>query len=552
MSSSQPAPSFSVGTTTTAPPVVVPMRRSTRRAARTATMRIAEEAAPQRRSTRLASRSTTTTTTTAAAPTSSAAGRSRGSNSNNNSRTSSSPMVRRNAPRAARGTKETPIVLDDEEIDEMDLKPAAKSLGGVAVASTSATGNAQKPPEDFTCAICLDAPPSMTEVATISGCTHQFCFDCIDKWAETENKCPCCKSRFRTIDRAVALPATPEARRGKRKRAAASSGSNTRARRGGAASSATGPSPRSNRRVNSRTVEDRNQQTATAFPINAALVEQILASFTSLNGPLRGTGQVTFGTSEDGRPQIRMIRPHGGGMVGVMEMFLPDGDGPPGAGGGAAAAAGAGGSSPTRTARVRFARAAPRSGSRRGSSGSSSGSATSSLAGLPPPLMEMMGRSSTSTSGSATARSAGALISTRPGSAGGSASASASARASNPHSSRAARQPGSAFASLFASLRDGGPRSSPDTRSGRGAAAAASAGGAEDGAAAAAAAGAGSNRVTIRFIARERVAAPSGSSASSRSRSHSPGSRSSSRRSPGGSAGGSGRGGSDDEPIIID
>lgn len=228
----------------------------------------------------------------------------------------------------------------------------------------------------------------------------------------------------------MALPATPEVagRRGKRKRAAASSGSNTRARRGGTAAS--GPSPRSNRRVNSRTVEDRNQQTISAFPINAALVEQILASVTSLSGPLRGTGQVTFGMSEDGRPHIRMIRPHGGGgMVGVMEMFLPDDDGSPGGGlpaglvrrgTGAAASATAGrsSSSPTRTARVRFTRA-PRSGSRRLSGNSTSGS-------VPP------------RSGPA-AFAAAAAASTRPASAGGSArSASASASASN-----------SAFASLL-------------------------------------------------------------------------------------------------------
>eukprot|EP01083_Nonionella_stella_P231908 818571_1 len=101
----------------------------------------------------------------------------------------------------------------------------------------------------------------MNEVATISGCTHRFCFDCIDKWAQTENKCPCCKERFRTIDRAVALPAECSpvgGRRGKRKRQAAASGSNTRARRSPSGSS----SPSRNRRVNSRTVEDRNQQAA--------------------------------------------------------------------------------------------------------------------------------------------------------------------------------------------------------------------------------------------------------------------------------------------------
>ena len=35
--------------------------------------------------------------------------------------------------------------------------------------------------QDFTCAICLDKPDKLEDLATISGCTHKFCFDCIDK-----------------------------------------------------------------------------------------------------------------------------------------------------------------------------------------------------------------------------------------------------------------------------------------------------------------------------------------------------------------------------------
>ena len=45
-----------------------------------------------------------------------------------------------------------------------------------------------KPLEDITCPICQDTPSSMTQVAKISGCDHRFCFDCIDKWANTGNK----------------------------------------------------------------------------------------------------------------------------------------------------------------------------------------------------------------------------------------------------------------------------------------------------------------------------------------------------------------------------
>ena len=46
--------------------------------------------------------------------------------------------------------------------------------------------------------------PSKEEEATISGCDHTFCFSCIGKWSERENKCPLCKVRFNKITRVKA------------------------------------------------------------------------------------------------------------------------------------------------------------------------------------------------------------------------------------------------------------------------------------------------------------------------------------------------------------
>jgi len=164
-------------------------RRSTRRAAQTARTIIAQELAPQRRSNRLAA---------ASKP------------DNNNANTSSSPVARRNQPSrriqasttattsptrrrttntSARKQPSSPIDLCDSDStveDAIDLKPAAKTQSTIAGASSLAV----KPPplEDITCPICLDTPSSMTQVAKISGCDHRFCFDCIDKWADTENK----------------------------------------------------------------------------------------------------------------------------------------------------------------------------------------------------------------------------------------------------------------------------------------------------------------------------------------------------------------------------
>ena len=40
--------------------------------------------------------------------------------------------------------------------------------------------------EEFTCAICLDKPDTLVDLATISGCSHKFCFDCIDKVSKQE------------------------------------------------------------------------------------------------------------------------------------------------------------------------------------------------------------------------------------------------------------------------------------------------------------------------------------------------------------------------------
>ena len=51
-----------------------------------------------------------------------------------------------------------------------------------------------------TCCICLEEP-TKKELATINVCEHHFCFTCIDKWSDQENKCPLCKVRFYKIDK---------------------------------------------------------------------------------------------------------------------------------------------------------------------------------------------------------------------------------------------------------------------------------------------------------------------------------------------------------------
>lgn len=550
----------------------VPARRSTRRAARNAAIRIAEELAPQRRSTRLASLSDNGNgeEATSGGPTVVATAAGGGVDSS-----PPASEVRRDVSLPARsGTKETPIVLDDDDsIDDMDLKPAAAGVAVAAAAVAAAVAAAERPPVDFTCAICLDAPPCMSEVASIGGCTHRFCFDCIDRWAETENRCPCCKARFQSIDRVVALPPSPAeaaseteaiaagggGRRGKRKRESFDSSPNARGARRSVGVGGIAPP---DRRVNSRVVEDRNQQSASSFVFDAAMVHTILSSFMSSRGGVSRSGHITFGTSEEGRPQIRMIHPGNGNMVGILEMYLAGASPPDGVaarGGGEAHTSSGGAGSDPGGVRVRISRAHRRSPAR--SSGSDSGARVTFAAvpasGLPPLAVQ---RRSTINLATGIATGSAAAHPSATGAPPSSAVGGSTSGNSHPTNNAAAQQVHSAFASFLSSFRDSterstgsppGGRASAETRAAMGAAAVASA--ARD-------ASSPPNRMTIRLLTRP-TAATRGTSAvdsdgrhigRSRPTNRSP-SMSSSGRSASGSSGDevSGRGGSD-EPIVID
>lgn len=139
------------------------VRRSTRRAALDAKVRIAEESRKElerkRRSRRLAEQRRQLTT---------------------------SPVARRQQSQQQR----PPLVNSSSPC--LDLKPAALPSGGGAKKKKVGAPSLLKSDEnavvddlsqleEFTCAICLDKPDTLVDLATISGCTHKFCFDCIDK-----------------------------------------------------------------------------------------------------------------------------------------------------------------------------------------------------------------------------------------------------------------------------------------------------------------------------------------------------------------------------------
>eukprot|EP00956_Cyclotella_meneghiniana_P022920 scaffold43858_cov67-Cyclotella_meneghiniana.AAC.7 len=239
---------------------------------------------------------------------------------------------------------------------------------------------------DFTCPICLDCPSSLNELASISGCTHRFCFDCIDTWATTENRCPCCKSRFHTINRVEPIVTTTPGRRGKRKRYVSSTSSSSSPRRGGRNDAS---------QVNSRRVEDRNQPSG--MTMNVAFIEQILQQFATVSAEHGGNvmsgvfagaggGGPSFRFSNvNGNPVMRIERPGGNGAH--MELFL-------------AATEGEGGR-PGR-GRVRYSR-----GSVNAVGGGTAGS-TEGGDDSPPPPLESVGRGGVASS----ARSSSSISST--------------------------------------------------------------------------------------------------------------------------------------------
>lgn len=86
----------------------------------------------------------------------------------------------------------------------LDATPPPSTRKSVTRSRTTKRKQDQKkiPPvaSNEQCPICLDVPQK-NEVACVNGCSHTFCFHCIEKWSDRENTCPLCKARFTKIDR---------------------------------------------------------------------------------------------------------------------------------------------------------------------------------------------------------------------------------------------------------------------------------------------------------------------------------------------------------------
>lgn len=86
---------------------------------------------------------------------------------------------KKSTPRKRQKSLKEPPLSSPPSEDDLDKKPSA-------VANT--------------CTICLCEPDKL-EVSSLDGCSHLFCFSCIEKWSERENTCPLCKCRFSRITR---------------------------------------------------------------------------------------------------------------------------------------------------------------------------------------------------------------------------------------------------------------------------------------------------------------------------------------------------------------
>ena len=64
---------------------------------------------------------------------------------------------------------------------------------------SDASSSSTEEQEESECSICFEFP-STENVATIGGCDHKFCLDCITTWSERNNVCPLCRVRFTSIE----------------------------------------------------------------------------------------------------------------------------------------------------------------------------------------------------------------------------------------------------------------------------------------------------------------------------------------------------------------
>lgn len=86
----------------------------------------------------------------------------------------------------------------DYSDDDEDVEAAILASAAVFSQSTKLVDE-DREEELVECAICLGGCTDSSNIATINGCKHSFCFKCIDEWATKKNECPLCKEEFHLV-----------------------------------------------------------------------------------------------------------------------------------------------------------------------------------------------------------------------------------------------------------------------------------------------------------------------------------------------------------------
>mmetsp|Transcript_5263 Transcript_5263/g.11420 ORF Transcript_5263/g.11420 Transcript_5263/m.11420 type:complete len:346 (+) Transcript_5263:82-1119(+) len=80
--------------------------------------------------------------------------------------------------------------------DNSDVELAI--IASSAIRRSIPSSSRRKTGDSFQCTICLE-DTGRSDLATVSGCEHRFCFTCIDRWAEMKSECPLCKKGFHWV-----------------------------------------------------------------------------------------------------------------------------------------------------------------------------------------------------------------------------------------------------------------------------------------------------------------------------------------------------------------
>ena len=104
----------------------------------------------------------------------------------------------------ARGRRSTAGVSSAAK--QLDFAASEENVSNVESRDEESLSSAESSEtDDIECCICLEEP-SADDVATIDGCEHKFCVDCVTQWSETNNVCPLCRTRFTSIESAGGVP----------------------------------------------------------------------------------------------------------------------------------------------------------------------------------------------------------------------------------------------------------------------------------------------------------------------------------------------------------